>query len=163
LDPNYGHAVVKSEEFAPTGQKTTSINCDEWQYFESAEVWLPRRSVVSFYAYWQLYANFSDAPGRLITDTLIDLNFTLPTNPVFYLAYNDPGDFFSDRTTPQAGKTIGHQVNYTVGANSNALVQGIGEFPIRRRPSVFWTCVLTMLAILPGILIMISHRKQKHK
>jgi hypothetical protein len=164
LDPKYGYAAVKAEEFAPTGQKTTSIDSDQWQYFGSAKIWLPRQSVVSSYLddpY--LYVDFSNAPSFLTTDTLNNVSFTLPTNAAFTLAYDEPGAYFVDRTTPQAGTNIGHQVDYTIGPNTNVLLGAISDVlgTSNRRPNIFFVIVLSILAILPLSLLMISRGKRK--
>jgi hypothetical protein len=161
LDPKYGYAAVKSEEFAPTGQKTASIDSDRWQYFESANVWLPRRSVESFYTDRFLYAAFSNSPSLLITDTLNDVSFTIATNIVFALAYNEPGAYFADRTTPEAKTNVGHQVDYTVAANTNLLRGAVSDVSqnMNRRPDIFWDCIFSILAVLPLIFIFISRKK----
>lgn len=166
LHPKYGYAVVKSEEFAPTGQKTISTDCDQWEYFESAKVWLPRHSVVSlFYGGFQVYEEFSDAPIYLITDTLIDASFTLPQYPVFSLAYNEPGSYFSDRSTSQAAANVRHQVNYTMAANSNVIAGIVSDVSrnMNHRPSILWDCIFAILAILPLILFIISFIRKRLK
>jgi hypothetical protein len=163
LDPKYGYAVVKSEEFAPTGQKTASTYADQWQYFESAKIWLPMHVVASFYTSRYFYAAFSSDPSLVITCTLNEVNFALPKNAVFDVAYNEPGAYFSDRSTPQARSNRQHQVNYTMAANGKSLRGIISNLSENRRPNVLLDCIILILAILPLLLFFISRRKTNEK
>ena len=122
LDPKRGYAVVEREEWTATGKLVARIVSDDWQHYPGPDLWLPGRSVVSYYTEPHQLDKFSDRPIRTVTNQLQRVEFG-QKEIQFVLNSTQPGAFINDRTTREARSAPDHQVVSIVAGNGTVVRQ----------------------------------------
>ena len=83
LEPQFGYRVVEIEGRNVLGQRVESIRPEAWKYYEAAGLWLPGRTVASYYARpWVFLDNLSDQPVHVISSELRRAEFGRKDIPV---------------------------------------------------------------------------------
>ena len=124
LDPARGYAVVERTDRSSNGNMFVQVQCEDWQHFEAADIWLPGRCVEVYYADRLSMTEFSDKPVLTATYKVTRVQFQPPRDTSYALDYSDkPGSYLFDRTSSEAQKMPDHELVYRVSADGAKLRQ----------------------------------------
>ena len=94
LDRDKGYALVRQEDRTPAGKLIQTIDCEDFEYFPKAQLWLPRTCVTRGFA--NIFLNeFTDEPAFTTTVKLDEISFVKPEDVSFKIDYG-PGSSVID-------------------------------------------------------------------
>ena len=164
LDSKRGYGVVEREERLAAGQLIVRIQSEDWKYYDSVGIWLPKRCVSSYYTDPYNLDEFFNSPIFTITEQLNrvefghqDVLFDLDS----YSDYRLAGTFVDERTTVEARKARNHVVTYVIAANGKLLRQSAESIMSRRR--LFRYFLVFVILALPPIILFFQHRRKRTK
>lgn len=151
LDPKYGYASIEREERLADGTRTLKVNTEGWKRYKDADIWMPDRCNVYFYAPRYSYRDFSDVPVVTNITSMSRISFAKTDTPTFALKYNQPGTVVEDRAVIEAQSSPKHQVLYTVAADG-VLLRGVAVDVARELSTAqktVWAIGVVVLLALP--------------
>lgn len=156
FDVQNGYRLQERREMTANGQLIFKVQSDMWKYFDEPKIWLPRRSVISYYTEPSCtFASFSETPISAYTVNLNDVHFAHKDLP-FALNYTEPGTVIVDRTVRDARKRPGRAVVGTVTANGDQIRTSAGEAVSNRKP-IAW--IVSLSVIVVGAIVFFLARK----
>ena len=155
LDEQHGCRILEREEWTADGERIVHVVADRWEYYQRADVWLPRRCVSTYYTFPGNLTHFSDKPVLMLTNELTRIAFGLRGDVIQRLDqrddYRKPGTRVTDRTSAEARARSNHQVTFRVAADGTLLREAAyrasGEMTTSRVYS--WLIAFLALAFLP--------------
>jgi hypothetical protein len=165
LDPQVGFNAIKREEFTADGKLIRRIECRDWKYYASADVWLPGLCTVSNYTNPHNLDTFSDEPISASEERLKnvrfgsqDVVFSLDRHP----SYLGAGTMIADRSLPEARLRISHTVGFVLAGDGKLLrassASAMSEMQERHSRFSIVTAIIILL-FMPFIFLWIFRKK----
>lgn len=159
LDPRRGYVVLEREEWAAAGERIVRIVTEGLRHYKAQGLWLPQRSVASYYTFPDGLLTFFDRPVLVITHTLQEVDFRSAPDGRFGLEqkaeYRKAGAHIIERSSPLARSRRDHQVLHVVSADGALLRKTANEATLEMSPQrrYLWISVVLVLGLLPVVLV----------
>ncbi|HEV3304429.1 MAG TPA: hypothetical protein VG055_32560 [Planctomycetaceae bacterium] len=122
-----GYCIEHSEDRTSDGGLIQTVDCDDFEYFPQAQLWLPRRCTQRDYARAaQLSNGSSKEPTMTTVIHLVKLSLGRPEGVSFQLAYG-PGSVVVERSTASAQNSPDGKIVYRKPADEKELTRAAEE------------------------------------
>lgn len=133
LSPSRGHAVVRREYLAPSGQTFSVAEMSDIVQLHDSDLWLPRRCEIAYYGWETIPGVLAEEPIAKKTFVVSEIDKRRMPLDRFILDYRIPFTSVADSTLPQANQTPKGIVRYEVPLNYVDLDSAIQKSIDKRR------------------------------